>query len=239
MRIAVLGLTLTAAIGAAWFEVRHGLAQDSPEVPTIDRVLNIRPEHLAAGYLAVDATAAMIEMAVPAGVTVDTTLDGKKQAITKSNVDTYLKAYRARLEIYRQAIEQRGFVQIAGRYALDAGASCQGQNLDLREMFAAEMRDGKPVMAGELTVRQTGFRADIVLSAVYEEQSQELVYPGVVVEDAIVFAAPANMEFNFWGRVQDRVIELRLDLEELQSALGVPESDRQTVANCVFTLTPK
>ncbi len=239
MRIALLVSTLAITVGTASFEVSRALAQDAPAVPTLEQVLSIPPQYLAAGYLAVDATAAMVEAAAGAGFTINTTLDGKKQTITKSNLDAYLTAYRARLEIYRRAIKQRGFAEIQGRYALDAGASCRGQQLDLREMFAGAVRTGEPVMANELNVRQAGFKADLVLSTNYEGQTREIVFPGAVVGNAVVFAAPANMGFNFWGAVHERVVELRLDVREFQSAVGVSDSDLPTVENCVFTLTPK
>jgi len=236
-----LGLT-----APAWADLDEAetieASQGLPVVPTLEHVLGIPAQYLAAGYLAVDATVSMAEIALRLGITVNVALDGKKETITQVNAESYLKAYRKRLEIYRQAIEQRGFAEIAGRYALNANASCQGQKIGMSGWFAIGERDGKPVIADELVVRQTGFKADIIQSETNQcGQPEEVIFPGLVVEDAVIFSAPSNLGFNFWGVVEERAVKLRVDVKEYQNAIGAhtaSESDWQTLAKCVFTLTP-
>lgn len=242
VRAAVVVRAVRAMVRLAAFTVAasvtapaNSMAQDSPIVPTVGQALKVPPQDLAAAYLTIDGTATMVEAFVSAGFESNLTLDGKAYAITKSNEGTFLAALRARLDIYRQAIEQRGFARIAGDYALDASASCRGKQLDLRELF------GKP-MASQLSVRQTGFKADLVLSTRITDQQQEIVFPGVAVQSTVVFAVPNLSGVNLWGSVKKETIELRPNVEEMQNALvfsTVPESDWRALANCVFTLTLK
>jgi len=112
--------------------------------------------------------------------------------------------------------------------------------MDLREFLAEEVAD-RPIMPSRLVLRQESHRAELVFQVRHNGRQREIVYRGIVVENSLVVAAPANLGFNFWGTVGDGGIELRLDVKELQEAIGTNVaslSDWERFKKCVFTLTP-
>ncbi|MEX0853026.1 MAG: tetratricopeptide repeat protein [Bauldia sp.] len=209
--------------------------------PPLDQVLGVPAQVLAHGYLAVEATATLVEAFAgsPGNWTIKTTLDGRDSVITADNREVYLKVYRERLQTYGQAIKKRGSPSIAGQYSVAAADACRGERLDPREFLSGSRNnDGAPVLFEEMTIRQAGFDVRLVVPG--GEADADSGLPGIVVEDAVVFVN--STDFSFWGTVKEKTVELRLDVDELKGQFGpnaATDTDWQAIPDCVFTLTRK
>jgi hypothetical protein len=180
-------------------------------------------------------------MAKDIGFDLSTSLDGTPKKITRANADIFLKAYGERLEVYRQAIVQRGYPSLVGRYRLEASSSCKGEKLDLREIFSSSGDDDKPMMYDALDIRQSDFKVELVMPGLPGGEPNEVVFPGVALERSVVFRA-TNLNFYFLGSVHQRTISLRADIPGMQAALGewiATAADWKQFAKCAFVLSQK
>ena len=246
------GVTKDESEAKKWFQKAaqqgHPIAQarlDSlktglPVIPTLDQALSVTAQDLAASYLSINEVVSMVALSLEHGINVTVNLGDGQYNITQENAASFHEAYLQRLDVYRKAIEQRGFIDIDGRYELSVNASChEEKQLGIAQIFAVGERDGEPLFANELVIRQTGFKADLVFSADDNGQPSEIVFPGATVENAIIFSTPHG--FNLWGTVENRIVNLQLRIEDVERALMMKfssRSDRQAVADCVFSLTP-
>lgn len=139
---------------------------------------------LAQGYLAVAYNLLAVRVAQSGG-TIVTTLDGSPTRITKANADAYAADYAARLATYDAAIRQRGFRQLAGRYAMAAGAGCAQLGF----------------FDGPATIEQTDFK--IKLASGSPPKSD-----GIVVEDAVAIEHALNPDIHLVGTASAQGIEL-------------------------------
>ena len=236
-----IGGTIAVSMAILLLALTQVRAQDLPAIPAIDDLVRIPSHHLAAGYVSLAGITTYSEQAIEAGFNqVRISIDQKPYVITRENGDAFMGALRERLEVYRAAIERRGADEVAGQYLVNANQNCQGERLDLRSFLAEEVA-GRPIMPSRLVLRQQAHRADLVFQVKRNGRQRDVVYSGIVVESSLVFAAPANLGFNLWGTVGDSGIELRLDVKELQEAIGTNVaslSDWERFKKCVFTLAP-
>ena len=195
-----------------------------PVIPTLDQALGVPAQDLAASYLSINEVVSMVALSLESGINVTVNLDDGRYNITQENAASFDKAFRQRLDVYRQAIETRGFGNIAGRYTMRVSASCQQVDFSFT--------------ANEPAIRQDGFKTDFVFSA--DDIGSEAVLPGAITENAVVFRHPVG--FSLWGTTEDDAIKLRLNIDEIENALMMEfksPSDRRAVADCVFILDRK
>lgn len=207
-----------------------------PSLPSMQSLLELKAEDLSQEYLAIEQSPDIIRNAMRAvGRLSFQTFDGQMQEIDKSNADRFLKYWQDRLDLYRQAIEQRGYPQIAGRYKPQANSFCRGKELNLAIMFSPNPRESDAALLDEVTIRQEGFTASIVDSA---GNPVGLATKGIVVNGGVAFGDPM-IGFVYLGPVEDSRIDLRLNAFMLRSAIGdanVSEDGWLVADKCVISL---
>lgn len=157
----------------------------------VEFVLRRPPQDLAPSWNAVDAEVKLVKwMVVGKGPNVTAFVGAENSiAVTQENVDIVLPELEARLAVYSEAIERRGFVQIAGAYDTDLTAPCDGLGLDDRTTVIEQERFTVRLANGEL---QDDWRL-----------------AGTVVERAVAFPHSAYTELHFSGWVIDRRVVIR------------------------------
>lgn len=152
-----------------------------------------------------------------------------------------LRRDKSRSQLYRKAVGKRIHRNIAGEYRITFGPKCKPTsfNWDLRIYFKVGEDQGKPVFQDRVSIRQAGFKADLVQAS----RGLELSWAGVTVEDAVVFhvsSLTTDFGFHLWGSIKGNAIELRLDAEEHLSLGLIPKARQEWIEalGCVFILTP-
>ena len=174
---------------------------------TRNRALSAPAADLAQGYLWVKMMTAMMPPASKEG-----------------------KMYQERLSIYRDAIKQRGYKNIAGAYRGKATESCAR----IRSTWAGlVLKHG----ADSIPITQDGFEAKITIALEHKGEKVDFDIPGIIVESSIVLQEPLNSDYFFQGVIKDRKIEFKPDAAVLRTWpqwAGAP--DRKDLKRCTITL---
>lgn len=149
--------------------------------------------------------------------------------------DDNREEFRAELSAVRtamsNAMQQRGSVDLRGRYQGEATIAC-GR---LPSMWAEGMAKG---YLGDAEIVQAGHEFTL-LHEVRADSMHGVEVPGTVVEDALVFSDTMNTDFVFVGHADAGTIVVRPDTEFILA--GWPDwvvaPERSDLAACTVTLT--
>ena len=190
--------------------------------PTLEQALAAPAADLVQSYMfthsVVHGSIPMAEM----GVTVH--LGNEK--ITKRNTAKKAKKDQRRLQIYTEAINQRGFEDVTGRYSGTSTESCERSGAFwLGSIGTDDIRD--------INITQDWAAITMTMSMQERGEAFDFEVSGYVLESSLVLMDPLNSDYYIHGRVQDGVIELWPDprvVDAWPKWAGPP--DRKDVANC-------
>lgn len=192
--------------------------------PTLQDALDAPAADLALGYLSVKHTLRFVEIGERATVTIGNT------TINKSNVEEYKAKYGERLLLYREAIEQRGFKTVAGKYSGKATESCARSNA----LWAALIQQ-QGHKAIEIT--QEEMDAEVIIFFEREGKERSLKNQAAVADSGMALNEMTNSDYYFKGEVRDNIIVFKPDLSVLRTWpkwAGPP--DRKDLEDCAVTL---
>lgn len=176
---------------AGWEAVRPNLASlldaEHPLDIVVEYVRSAPAYGLARSYLAASYQLRFIEPALANPKY--TFVTGEEQGrieINQGNARQFYSNFERRLKLYTQAIEQRGFAQVAGEYEMQT-----------REECAKWLPTSKPAV-----ITQEGFKLELMTGT--------LRHRAAIVESSIAVEHGFNPELSLMGRVQPGTIELEL-----------------------------
>lgn len=146
------------------------------------------PEALALSWLSVSYNLKFAEVARH-GATFHTTIDGKSVTIDKSNAETYITLFEERLNIYSNAVKQRGFQQLATEYETEVSQGCSKLGFS----------------QGKTAIDQNEFRVQIA----HGPFQGEIRHRGIMVESALAIEHAMIPEIQLVGQIQQGRIELK------------------------------
>ncbi len=201
---------------------------------TREDVLEMPAADLAEGYLAASASVALVKKHVDAGAFGGSgarfVLGIRGESVDKDNVNEYLAKSQKELSLYEGAINQRGFVKIAGAYKGEATESCSRSN----SIFAAILQEQKQVA---IEIRQKEMNALIVISVSHEGGEVDVSNPAAVVESAIAVNEAANSDYFFRGEVNNSMIVIRPEVSVLKTwPKWANPPTRKDLEDCIITL---
>ena len=204
------------------------------KAPTRKDVLEAPSADLAQSYLAVKTSLGLLEKHVKAGAFRKSgatfMIKMRGEMVNRGNVDGYLVKFREQVSVYREAIKERGYADIAGTYKGEATKSCAKSN----SLFAAVIQ-GKLVTGME--IRQDGIDPELVLNFKQKDKETSVVTFAAIAETAMALVEPMNSDFYFLGEIRDRVIVLKPDVSVLKTwpkwANPPSQSDLE---GCIVTL---
>lgn len=220
--LTVLLLCLLVVAACAPAQSEEGLTH-----PTSEQALEAPPAHLALGYLATRSTLDMIEFA-RAGGTVQT----PEVTINASNAETYAARYTERLATYTAAIDQRGYQRVAGVYSVRASDACGAAGSML------------PAATG-ITINQDRFKVELTQDLPTGDRLADIVHKGIIVENTLVITDAIASDFTFLGQAQQRALELRPYVANIQATYSgypadfPPRPDWDALSRCIIRLTAK
>ncbi len=176
----------------------------------------------------IEATEVMLALA-ERGMTIE--LDGR--VVTRDSAGDY----RARVEAQRSALEaalaRREVAEVAGEYSVGASGDCA----DVHSLWAGAVAEGS-ITTASLSLDGNDFT---MRHPVPGDATGVLELPGVIVEDTLVFADPANADYVLVGRASEGWIVVSPDADAVLGAwpagAGVP--DRSALERCRVTLVRK
>lgn len=190
--------------------------------PTLEDALAAPAADLVQSYMfthsVVHSSIPMAEM----GVTVHL----GREKITKSNAAQKKKKYQRRLDIYTEAINQRGFDDVTGQYVGKSTKSCERSGAFWLGSVGTDA-------VREITINQDWAGITVALSMIERGETFDFEVTGFVLESSLVLMDPMNSDFYVLGRVKDGRIELRPDprvVDAWPKWAGPP--DRADVENC-------
>ena len=206
------------------------LATGCSTEPTQKDVQEAPAADLALAYLAAKVNLKIAESAVfyESGPTMILKIGG--ETVNKDNVEEFRAKYRNRLALYTEAIEQRGYANIAGTYTGKATESCARSNSLLAAVIQQKSHTG-------IEIKQEGIGAQIVIKFKKNDQEKSIANPAAIAETAIVLVDAANSSYDFKGEIKDQVIVLKPDVSVLNTwpKWAKPPS-RDDLENCTVTL---
>jgi TPR repeat protein len=190
---------------------------------------------LLATYMAAPAVALAMEYnrveTVFMMIDVATELHVGDLVISDDNREQMRAGFIEMQQAMREAMRQRGALELGGTYALEATQPCERLPSMWTEGVAGSY-------LGEAEIRQAGHEFTIV-QEVLADGGQVLEIPGIVVEDVIVFSDMMNSDFVFVGHADSGTIVVRPDTEFILS--GWPDWERapkrSDLDRCRITLT--
>lgn len=192
--------------------------------PTLQDALDAPAADLALSYLSMKHTVRFVAIGERATVTIG------NETINKDNVDEYRAKYENRLQIYEQAIRQRGFKDIQGQYHGEATESCARSN----SFFAGVIKQKKQAA---IEIKQEEIDAQIVITIEQEGKEISLTHSAAVAESAVAVNEATNSDYYFRGEVKNSTIVIKPDLMVLKTwpKWANPPS-RNDLENCVVRL---
>ena len=160
------------------------------------------------------------------GMTIE--IDGR--AVTRDNVG----GYRTRVEAQRKALEaalaRRDVAEITGEYSLGASGACA----NVHSVWAGAVVDGT-LASASLSRDGNDFTMRHPLPG---DEAGALEVPGVIVENTLVFADPANSDYVLVGRVSEGWIVVSPDPDTVLGAWPATAAapDRSALERCRVTL---
>ncbi len=211
---------------SGWIEDKttgEKLALKKPE-PTLQDTLDMSAQDLALGYLSMKHTVRLVAIGDRTPITIG------KITINKNNVEEYKAKFEGRLSLYKQAIKQRGFKTLAGKYKGEATKSCAGSS----SLFAALIQQ-QNLTAIEIT--QDDMDAQIILTVEQKGKQSSLSNPAAVVESAMVVNEATNSDYFFRGDIKKNLITFKPDVSVLKTwpKWANPPS-RKNLEKCIITL---
>jgi hypothetical protein len=201
---------------------------EAVEIVSIEDALNAPAAHLIQGYMftkwVVDGLIPMAEMGM--------TVYAGYEKITERNAQKKLAKYQARLDIYSEAINRRGYAQVAGRYRGISTESCDRSGAFwLGSIGSNEVQD--------ISIYQEGIELTMTLSVLHESNAFDFDIGGYIVESDLILMNPLNSDYYVLGKVHGGQIDLQPDpgvLEGWPGWAGPPK--RKDIKNCFVELTP-
>lgn len=221
-------LTLLSTVAVAE-EDPAGTEESEPGgTVSIEAALGAPATDLIQGYMfarmVADALIPMAEMGI--------TVYAGNEKITKRNAENMRNRFQARLDIYSQAINQRGYAQVAGRYRGTSTAECDRSGVFwLGSIGSDEIQD--------ISILQEGIELTMTLSVLHENDLFDLDIGGYIVESHLILMDPLNSDYHVLGFVSQNQIELRPDPRVLDSWPGwAAPPKKKDVENCRVRLVP-
>ena len=189
---------------------------------SIEAALGAPAADLIQGYMftkmVVDGLIPMAEMGI--------TVYAGNEKITERNAESMRTKFQARLDIYSQAINQRGYAQIAGRYRGTSTDECDRAGIFwLGSIGSDEIQD--------ISIFQDGIELTMTLSVLHENDLFDLDIGGYIVESSLILMDPLNSDYHVFGVVSQNQIELRPDPRVLEGWPGwAAPPKKKDVKNC-------
>ena len=222
MRIEKLSVAIAAAFFA--FSVQQLYAQGV----TVEDVIAAPAGNVAEACIFLEQ---MLEQNIPfaeAGTEVHTN-DG---TITKDNAAEYRTMYEAYLAVTLEAIEHRGWIDVAGSYTATATESCEriGSTLGGLVLEAEDAAIG---------ITQDEYRVVLELTVPGDDDPLSVTFPGVVVEDMFLVSDPMYQNYRYLSVRHD---DGHLVVRPTPGILAYwPEwarpPEEQDILDCALTLT--
>jgi hypothetical protein len=201
-------------------------ARGAEPQPTLTQALTVPASDLAQGYLFVKfITKYVLPLAEMGG---NIQLGGEE--ITKSNFRQYQQRYQERLSIYSEAIRQRGYSVIAGKYKGKVTESCGRAG----SLWVSLISEGQPV---SIEIKQDGFDAEVIVSSEIDGKEFSLKNAAAIAGSGIAIQDSMNSGYYFQGEIKNRQIVIKPNASVLRSWpqwAGPP--DQNDIDNCVITL---
>jgi hypothetical protein len=198
---------------------------DEPQ-PTLTQALSVPASDLAQGYLFVNFITKYVLPLADMGVNIQ--LGG--EAINKSNVKKYQQRYQERLSIYRDAIKQRGYSVIAGKYKGKVTNAC-GR---IESLWVSLISEGRPI---DIEIKQDGCDAELIVSTEVDGKPVSLKNIAAIAASGIAIQDSMNSGYYFQGDIKNKQIVLKPSASVLRSWpewAGPPS--KNDIDNCVITL---
>jgi len=182
---------------------------------------------IARSYQYTQTTQALLALA-ERGATVVT----PEGTISRTNVAEIRQDLAVRTHLYADAIRERGFLNVAGRYRAAATAACR----DAQSAWAAVLLE--PAVR-EVVVEQSAFTLRVAVAG-DEPAFEVLATSGVVVESSVVIVDPMNSTYNLVSATDDGALVLRPDADRILAGWTpmLPPPPRRALDDCAVTLTP-
>lgn len=197
-------------------------------------VLGAPPEDLAQGYLAVKTSSDLLKKYVKAGAFggsgASFMVKIRGEVVNKDNVNEQLSKLEKQFSVYEEAIEVRGYSDVAGTYKGEATKSCAKSN----SVFAAAIQNQ---LVTAIEIRQDGIDAQLTIRLKQKDKEMSVGTSAAIAENAFAMVEPMNSDFYFMGEVKDRVIVLKPDVSVLKTWPGwARPPSRSDLEDCMVTL---
>ena len=180
-------------------------------------VSGVHSEDLAQGYLAVKTSLEHLNKFVKAGAFSGSgasfMIKIRGEVVNKDNVNEYLGKFQRQFSVYEEAIMERGFADVTGKYQGEATKSCAKSN----SLFAGAIQ--QKLVTG-IDIRQEGIDAQFSISLKLEGKDSSIGTGAAIAETAIAVIEPTNSDFYFLGEIRDRTILLKPDVSVLKTWPG-------------------
>ena len=191
-------------------------------------------EDLAQGYLAAKTSLEHINKFVKSGAFSGSgasfMIKIRGEVVNKDNVNQYLGKFQRQFSVYEEAIMERGFADVTGKYQGEATKSCAKSN----SLFAGAIQ--QKLVTG-IDIRQEGIDAQFSISLKLEGKDSSIGTGAAIAETAIAVIEPTNSDFYFLGEIRDRTIVLKPDVSVLKTWPGWANPPSQSdLENCVVKL---
>ena len=171
------------------------------EIP-LQAALDVPAVNLAQSYLSVKHSVRFVR----AETNVSRVLGGV--AITEENIDAYRTALEGRLSVYEQAIRQRGFKTVAGRYNGKATEACaRSQSAFAGLIYEQEQKT--------VEITQDDMDASVVVMVEVKGKELNVKNPAAVAESTMAVNDAMNSDYFFRGEIKDNVIVFKPDVSVL------------------------
>jgi hypothetical protein len=237
-RLVIASLFAGVAFSAA---AQESPSRTPPAAPALKELMTQPAQEIARGYLAAMAALPLAKAAADGLGLLGVEIDGAAYRVDAANGAQFAALFEERVEVYGNAITERGTAVVEGQYTFTAGPACRGEMFDPRSLFAGALGpDGTPLLPTGIRILQYGIDANMLVTFTRGREIVGELLPGTTVENTVVFTKAMGNGFAIYGTVKGNVIELTLDPEEVRAALD-PQSgtdaDWQTLGACFFTLT--
>lgn len=203
-----------------------GAQSNRQAAPSLEQVLVAPASDLAMSFLNTESASKFISLAEN-GATV---MVGSEE-INPANVARFRERIERRLSTYSDAITQRGFEDLSGRYSAEAARACE----EIGSVFGY-LRS--PELTG-VEITQDQFRAQIILRFLSNGKEISIENVAAVVENAIAVQDKMNSDFYLRGELKGGEIAIAPDLSVLDSwPSWANPPKKKDLQKCIITLSP-
>lgn len=189
-----------------------------PILSTLEQMKDVSHYTLGKGYLALEPILEILDLiAKRPNVKLILILNGERVTVTQENAPQVLSDFRKRLQVYKIAIEKRGYSKVDGYYKVDANKALEGKEyLDVITLFAdSELSRREYILAREIQITQKDLTVQMIMNRDTGGERKNLNFSGLVIGDSIIFRVP-NIKLFIYGALSNDTIELKIDLNELK-----------------------